>query len=358
MGVSAASRKILVIDDEQDIVDLISEVLARDNYVPIVATKWTEAIEAIGRQSPDLLLLDLKMPTIDGAAILEFIRKEGIDLPVIIVSGFLTDDVMEDLSALGVSAFIRKPFKVSVLRTEIENVIGDVPSQAAEAEEPAPSSEPAGETGPGATGSKDAQVLGAFERLQGDRPKEAEAPAAGPPAAEVDSEAKDKEVLEAFKKLSSSHTEPAPQASPRPGSAPPSDPERVAEAFRKLSEEPEAKPEVSQPASTAPPATPQSPLAAPPQADVGLDVEVPQESAEHRRRSHHSRRRPRSRSASRRNLLYMGIITVVCIFIAGFLAMMQWYAAQVDVAEIKAGVKKSMTDQVKEELLKEMKQEE
>ena len=50
----------------------------------------------------------------------------------------------------------------------------------------------------------------------------------------------------------------------------------------------------------------------------------------------------------------MGIITLLCIFIASFLAIMQWYAAEVDMAEIKKGVTKSMKEQVKEELLKEM----
>ena len=73
----------------------------------------------------------------------------------------------------------------------------------------------------------------------------------------------------------------------------------------------------------------------------------------HRSRQHGSRPH-RSRGASRRNLLYMGIITLLCIFIASFLAIMQWYAAEVDMAEIKKGVTKSMKEQVKEELLKEM----
>jgi DNA-binding NarL/FixJ family response regulator len=80
-------------------------------------------MEAIGRQQPDLVLLDLKMPTIDGPSMLEFIRKEGLDVSVIIVSGFVTDQVAADLSKLGVSAFVGKPFRAAEILKEVEKAI-------------------------------------------------------------------------------------------------------------------------------------------------------------------------------------------------------------------------------------------
>jgi CheY-like chemotaxis protein len=361
MSPDSAPKKVLVIDDEQDIVDLISEVLARDHYEPLVATVWTEAIDAITSSKPDLLLLDLKMPTIDGSAILEFIRKEGIELPVIIVSGFLTDDVMEDLSQLGVSAFVRKPFKVAQLKAEIERAIGTSEASAPDPPTPAEGVEPAG---PAGTAGAEKDVLNAFEKLSGSGGSK---PQAEPARDAAQNEAgaaptHDSEILQAFQNLSAPPSQrPAPAGTPPKDTA--SEADQVVEAFEKLSKEPLA----GSPASAAPrPAPPEAPptmpgatqQAAAPAAPTmpEQDVEVPLESEERRHhRSHQRGSRPRrSRGASRRNLLYMGVITLLCIFIASFLAVMQWYAAEVDMSEIKKGVTKSMKEQVKEELLKEM----
>lgn len=124
MAISTSNRKILVVDDEVSIVELISEILHRRNYHPIGAVKWTEALDAINNESPDLILLDLKMPTIHGSSMLEFIREEGVDTPVIVVSGFITEEVSQELSGIGVSGFIGKPFQASQLIAEIERVLG------------------------------------------------------------------------------------------------------------------------------------------------------------------------------------------------------------------------------------------
>ena len=56
----------------------------------------------------------------------------------------------------------------------------------------------------------------------------------------------------------------------------------------------------------------------------------------------------------RRNLIYVGIITLLCVGVAGFLAMMQHYASQVDFEEIKTNAEKSMSKQVKEQLMEEL----
>ena len=356
MATPSNSKKVLIIDDEQDIVDLISEVLSRERYEPIVATRWTEAIEAITSAQPDLILLDLKMPTIDGSAILEFVRKEGIPLPVIVVSGFLTADAVENLSSLGVSAFIRKPFKVAQLKAEIERAIGS--AQPAEVEPTAPET---------TSSSSERELLGAFQKLQAGESEPAEKPP-GPTREETEEEpAHDTEILQAFEKLGSPSGSPAPPPNATSRSAEhtdrPSSPEEVAKAFRKLSGEPPAAAPAPEPASPAPTASEGSP---PPPAETlargggqqarthDADVRIPLDGQERRTHRTHAHRRHRPRGASRRNFLYMGVITVVCIAIAAFLSLMQWYASQVSVEEIKAGAQKSLTEQMKEELKKEL----
>lgn len=372
MPASTPSKKILIVDDEQAIVDLISDVLEKYSYEPIVATLWTEAIDAIGNRNPDLLLLDLKMPTIDGPSMLEFIRKEGIDLPVIIVSGFLTDEVAEELSRFGVSGFVHKPFKVSRLKAEIERVIGAAkqppPSPApleAEQAEPAAAEtatveslynrppEPVPEPGPdGAQPAPprpdEADILKALEKRHAapaDAPDRRSAPAEDP--------VPEDQILKAFEGLKSRQAEPPAETQIEP-SAPVPSTDRQGRAPRPAQELKVEKRDVQpeqQPAavsSTAPEPGASSPSLAP-----DAQPAAPR-SEPHSRR--HSRRRPRSSSRRRRNLLLYGSIFLACVVVSGFLALMQWWEAQGGLEKVKAKATQSMSEQVKEEILKEIQQ--
>ena len=77
---SADAKTVIIVDDEVNIVNLLVDILNSAGYRPIGCSVWTEAMDAINRESPDLVLLDLKMPTIDGPSMLDFIRKEGLDV--------------------------------------------------------------------------------------------------------------------------------------------------------------------------------------------------------------------------------------------------------------------------------------
>ncbi len=122
--------------NEPSIVDLLKDILEAASYRPIGAVKWTDAVDAIGTQNPSLILLDLKMPTIDGPSLLEFMRKEGVQIPVIIVSGFITDEVSDDLKKLDVEAFVQKPFRAADILAHVERVIGP-PSEPSSSEDAA-----------------------------------------------------------------------------------------------------------------------------------------------------------------------------------------------------------------------------
>ena len=107
-----------MIDDDADILRLMDHVLTHAHYLPTTATRWTEALDAVEHQDPDLLILDLVMPHVDGVALLSYLRENGSRLPVIIVSAYLNTKVAEDL------ARVCKPFQVTNLVKEIERVIG------------------------------------------------------------------------------------------------------------------------------------------------------------------------------------------------------------------------------------------
>ena len=130
--VSTAPKTVLIIDDEPSIVDLLTDILKSANYRPIGAVKWTDAVDAIGHESPSLILLYLKMPSFDGPSLLEFIRNEGVQIPVIIVSGFITEEVSDDLKQLDVEAFGQKPFRATDILAHVERVIGSASEPAEE----------------------------------------------------------------------------------------------------------------------------------------------------------------------------------------------------------------------------------
>ncbi len=131
MDASCKSKKVLVIDDDESIVELIQNILKQHNYQPITATHYTSALDALEHENPDLLLLDLAMPTVDGASLLEFIREQGNQVPVIVVSAHLTGENAVELARYGVDTFLWKPFKISDLMHDIERAIGPPPGSRA-----------------------------------------------------------------------------------------------------------------------------------------------------------------------------------------------------------------------------------
>jgi len=116
-------RKVLVIDDEPDVVELLREVLGAHKYEAIATTKWTDAVDALAHEHPDLMLMDLNMPTIDGPRLLKFVREEGYGLPVMVVSGFISDEMRQMLDPLHVWAYVEKPFEIHDLANEIARVL-------------------------------------------------------------------------------------------------------------------------------------------------------------------------------------------------------------------------------------------
>lgn len=123
------TKTVLVIDDDAAIVKLIEQTLELRNFKTITATQWTDAIDALNRARPDLVLLDLKMPTVNGDSLLEFMREQGYQTPVIVVSAHLTGEVASRLEQFGVRAFVWKPFKVGDLLDEVEKAVSDDPEQ-------------------------------------------------------------------------------------------------------------------------------------------------------------------------------------------------------------------------------------
>jgi CheY-like chemotaxis protein len=100
--------KIVMVDDNIDFLEVIGERIKGWGYHLIRATTGKEAIKLINAEKPCAVILDYRMPDMNGLATLEEIRKDNPDLPVIIFTAYPTEEVMKDTEKLGIHAFIPK----------------------------------------------------------------------------------------------------------------------------------------------------------------------------------------------------------------------------------------------------------
>ncbi len=116
---------ILVIDDSTTNVVLLEAILNGKGYRIETALNATEAYQLIEKQKPDLILLDLLMPRINGYDFLENIkgRKETKDIPVIVVSAVTDSENIKRTMNMGAEDFIKKPVDIQNLITKVNNVL-------------------------------------------------------------------------------------------------------------------------------------------------------------------------------------------------------------------------------------------
>jgi two-component system nitrogen regulation response regulator NtrX len=119
-----SSPRILVVDDEADIRGLLSEILAEEGYEIEVAADAASARRAAARQEPDLVLLDIWMPDMDGITLLrEWNEKNSLRCPVVMLSGHGTVETAVEATRLGAFDFVEKPLSIAKLLRTAERAL-------------------------------------------------------------------------------------------------------------------------------------------------------------------------------------------------------------------------------------------
>ncbi|MBN1642734.1 MAG: response regulator [Anaerolineae bacterium] len=117
---------ILIADDAESTAKMLIDVLSRYGYQPILAMNGYEALAAARRERPDLILLDLRMPGMDGYEALTRLKKdpETRQIPILVMSAHAADPVQERLrlKRMGASDFLAKPFSLEDLLVEVQRV--------------------------------------------------------------------------------------------------------------------------------------------------------------------------------------------------------------------------------------------
>lgn len=116
-------KNILIIDDDKEIRSVLSSILMSEGYEVITAGTGKEALKKIGTHSPDLVLLDIKLPGMNGMKVLEEIKQRDKKLIVIMLTGY--GDIKDAVQAIKMGAFnyITKPFENEEILVNINEAL-------------------------------------------------------------------------------------------------------------------------------------------------------------------------------------------------------------------------------------------
>ena len=125
-NMDTGKRKVLIVDDDQEIIELMVDVLSRDGRFEIkTASSGYDAGLVTEQFRPDLIILDYMLPDVNGNIVCQTIRRtdEYGDTKIIIVSGVVNEDEIQGLLDAGAEDFIKKPFNISQLVDKIAEVL-------------------------------------------------------------------------------------------------------------------------------------------------------------------------------------------------------------------------------------------
>ena len=113
-------RLILVADDEAPIRDLLRQFLVQEEYRVIEATSGQEVLQRIQADSPELVLMDVRMPELDGLEVLQRLEKQASRPPVVVMTAHGTSDTAIRAIQLGAYDYVTKPFELDDLLITIQ----------------------------------------------------------------------------------------------------------------------------------------------------------------------------------------------------------------------------------------------
>lgn len=119
------SKKILIIDDDKNFCALVSVFLGKKGFTSATVNSGKEGIEASRQLAPDLILLDINMPKMDGFAVLEKLKnsEKTMAIPVIMLTGRGDDESKLKASSLYSQYYITKPFDLEELDAKIKQIL-------------------------------------------------------------------------------------------------------------------------------------------------------------------------------------------------------------------------------------------
>jgi two-component system response regulator (stage 0 sporulation protein F) len=114
-------KKVLIVDDQNGIRVLLMEVFSSEGYNTFQASNGKLALEIVRKESPDLVLLDMKIPGMDGLEILKHIKEIDSSIKVIMMTAYGELDMIKEATELGAITHFTKPFDIDEMRDAVNS---------------------------------------------------------------------------------------------------------------------------------------------------------------------------------------------------------------------------------------------
>ncbi|WP_311081022.1 response regulator [Paenibacillus polymyxa] len=112
-------KKVLIVDDQNGIRILLMEVFGSEGYETFQAANGKIALEIVEKEPPDLVLLDMKIPGMDGLEILKHLKTMNPDIKVIMMTAYGELDMIKEATELGAIMHFTKPFDIDEMRIAV-----------------------------------------------------------------------------------------------------------------------------------------------------------------------------------------------------------------------------------------------
>lgn len=117
-------KKILIVDDESGIVEEVKSFFEEEGFAVFTADTGKEGIDMLGKVQPDIVMIDMKLPDMSGLNVLKAAKAMSPNTKIIVNTGYVDQNVIDEAERLGRDAFLQKPFNLERLYEEIQRLIG------------------------------------------------------------------------------------------------------------------------------------------------------------------------------------------------------------------------------------------
>lgn len=116
-------RKILIVDDQHGIRLLLNEVFKKEGYQIFLAANGIEALSIFDKEAIDCVLLDMKIPGMNGIEILRHLKERQSTIPVVMMTAYGEQNLIEEALELGAVKYFTKPFNIFDIQKEVKKIL-------------------------------------------------------------------------------------------------------------------------------------------------------------------------------------------------------------------------------------------
>ena len=116
-------REILIVDDQRGIRLLLNELFKKEGFITHLAANGYDALKIAQENTVDCVLLDMKIPGMDGLEILARLKSENPHLPVMMMTAYVEQHMIDTATELGVTKYFSKPFNIFEIRDEVKKIL-------------------------------------------------------------------------------------------------------------------------------------------------------------------------------------------------------------------------------------------